>query len=161
MVSGTMSAKNTGMLNSYVNVKYRSDVLPNDRPIAEQLYVLRRMFSGYDHIRIEHSLAGRFTSAILLIVTPFHVDGRQDAPVAVKIDKTENILDETTRYEQHVKHSLPPLTARIEDRPTAPDNSALAGVKYTLISEFNESPKDLRAIIAHWSAETIGNWLQD
>jgi len=35
--------------------------------------------------------------------------------VIVKIDRADDILDEARRYEAHVKSTLPPLTARLEE----------------------------------------------
>ncbi len=126
----------------------------------EQIYILRRMFHGYTRIRIDTRLTGGYTSSCLLVVTPIAMD-REDASVVVKIGPTDAILDEAQRYTRYVKNTLPPLTARLEDRPVAPDTSDLAGVKYTFLTNSDGKPTDLRAAIRNWSGAKLGRWLHD
>jgi hypothetical protein len=125
----------------------------------EHLFILRRMFSSYSRIRIERRLTG-FSSALILVVTPIRADNREDSSVVVKIDQTDNILDEVQRYETHVKHSLPLRTARLEDIPTAPDSSQLAGVKYTLVANDDGLPQDLRNLVQEHGADGVGRLIQ-
>jgi len=126
----------------------------------DQLYILRRMFHGYTKIRIDTRLTGGHTGACLLVVTPISMD-REDASVVVKIGPADAIQDEAQRYIRYVKNTLPPLTARLEDRPTAPDTSDLAGVKYTFLTDANGNPTDLRAAIREWSGGKLGSWLHE
>jgi hypothetical protein len=126
----------------------------------DELFILRRMFHGYAKVRVETRLTGGYTTATLLVVTPIHVDNRQDAPVVVKIGETDAIQDEALRYERYVKNTLPPLTARLEDRPTAPETSDLAALKYTLLTDDNGEPTNLREVIRHWSGQKLGEWIQ-
>lgn len=123
------------------------------------LFILRRMFHGYERVRVEAKLMGGYSSATLLVVTPIHMDQREDATVVVKIGQTDSILDEAQRYERFVKATLPPLTARVEDRPTAPDTSELAGVKYTFLTDSTGNPKDLRDAVHNWTGTQLGEWL--
>src|SRR5690606_25382203 len=124
----------------------------------ESLFILRRMFYGYSLIRIERRLTGGYTPAIILVVTPVQADGMEDAPVVVKIDDADVILDEAQRYEAHVRSSLPPLTARLEEKPTTSEMSDLAGLKYTFISGMNSTAQDLREA-AH-DLDNLGEWLR-
>jgi hypothetical protein len=126
----------------------------------EHLLILRRMFNGHARIRVERQLTGGFTQALVLVVTPVNADGREDAAVVVKIDDTDHILDEAQRYETHVKGILPPLTARLEERPVAPEISNLAGLHYTLVSKPGVQPQDLRAAAAEMGADRVGYWLR-
>lgn len=126
----------------------------------EQSFILRRMFYDYMQIRVERFLTGGYTSAVLVITTPIHMDGREDASVVVKIGQSDNILDEAQRYERFVKSTLPPLTARIEDTPTAPETSELAAIKYTLLTAPDEQSHDIRSIIQDWEGRQLGDWLQ-
>ncbi|MBZ0298610.1 MAG: phosphotransferase [Anaerolineae bacterium] len=126
----------------------------------EHLLILRRMFYGHARIRVERQLTGGFTRALVLVVTPIHTDGREDAAVVVKIDDTDHILDEAQRYETHVKGILPPLTARLEDRPVAPEISNLAGLYYTLVSKPGFPPQDLRAAALEMGIDRVGTWLR-
>jgi hypothetical protein len=124
----------------------------------ETLFILRRMFYGYGQIRVDRRLTGGYTSAVILVVTPIQADGMEDAAVVVKIDDADVILDEAQRYDTHVKSSLPPLTARLEDKPTTSETSDLAGLKYTFIAGTNRTAQDLREA-AH-DLENLGEWLR-
>lgn len=143
----------------YVKIDFGPEFDRNDTLSKDQLFILRRMFYGYDQIRVERRLMGGYTKALILIVTPIHADRREDASVVVKIDNTDDILDEAQRYEAHVKGTLPPLTARLEDRPIAPETSELAGIKYTLVAGSDNTPHDLRSVVQHWDGEKLGSWL--
>ncbi|MCS6834710.1 MAG: phosphotransferase [Anaerolineae bacterium] len=127
--------------------------------VNDQLYILRRMFHGYAQLRIEARLTGGYTSAEVLVATPIRVDGREDASVVAKIDHKDAIIEEAQRYERFVKNTLPPLTARLEDKPTAPDISDLAGLKYTLITDSEGKSRTIRAVLREWSGDRIGQWL--
>jgi hypothetical protein len=125
----------------------------------EVLFILRRMFHGYAQIRIQTQLTGGYSSSQLFVVTPIHIDKREDASVVVKIGQADFILDEAQRYERFVKSTLPPMTARLEEKPTAPDTSNLAGLKYTFMTDSDGNPSDLRGIVQKWSGEKLGQWL--
>lgn len=119
---------------------------------SEHLFLLRRMFSNYNGIRIEQQLTG-FSGAVVLVVTPIQADGREDAPVVVKIDQADMIQDEVQRFDAHVRSALPLQTARIEEPPTMPESFELAGLKYTLVANTGSIPQDLRQ---HVQANGIG-----
>ncbi len=143
----------------FVQVDFGLDFGESDLS-KEDLFLLRRMFHGYGSIRIERRLMGGYADSRLLVVTPVNVDKREDAPVVVKIGPTHEILDEVQRYESFVKGKLPPLTTRLEDRPTAPDSSDLAGIKYTLVGVPDQTPQDLRTVAKEWGGERVGAWLK-
>lgn len=125
----------------------------------EQSYILRRMFHGYARIRIEQQLQGGYTPSSLFVVTPIQTDNRSNSTVVVKVGPTDVILDEAHRYERYVKSTLPPLTARLEDTPTAPEASDLAGLKYAFITGSDEKPHNLRSIIGTWKPDKLSKWL--
>lgn len=127
----------------------------------DQLFILRRMFHGYGLLRIEQRLNGGYTRTHLLVVTPVNLDQREDAPVVVKIGPTDVILDEAQRYDKYVRGTLPPMTARLEERPTAPETSDHAGIRYTLVTGSDGQPRDLREMIGTWSGEQLGRWLME
>jgi hypothetical protein len=126
----------------------------------EYLALLRKMFFGYSYVRVERRLRGGYTNAVVVIVTPIQNDNREDAAVAVKLGEVNRILDEAQRYELYVKNKLPALTARIEEKPTILETKGIAGLKYTLISNGDHAPRDLRLMFDVWSTEQIGEWLQ-
>lgn len=152
---------NTDSQQPYIHVDFGQHFDKTDSLSKDELFILRRMFYGYTQIRVERRLTGGYSSATLLVVTPIHIDNREDAAVVVKINQVDNILDEAQRYEAHVKTKLPPMTARIEDKPVAPETSDLAGIKYTLIAGYDRVPKDLRAVISMWSPQEVGDWLKN
>lgn len=125
----------------------------------EQLLVLRRMFPTYSSISIERRLTG-FRDALILVVIPIQADGREDAPVVVKIADADSILDEVQRYEIHVKATLPLQTARLEDNPVVPDNVSFAGIKYTLVAGSDSIPLDLRNRVHLHGTYDLGRLLQ-
>lgn len=143
----------------YVDIDYAQDFDLN-LLTDEHKIILRRMFYGYDRIRVESQLTGGYTQALVLVVTPLNADGREDAAVVVKIDDTDEILDEAQRYETHVKGTLPPLTARLEDTPVAPEICTLAGIKYTIVTKPDKAPQDLGSAIADLGIDKLGYWLR-
>jgi len=154
-------AVDSGAARSYLDVVFGRDYDPGDLLADEQVFILRRMFQGYSQVRVERKLQGGYSGAVVLVVTPIQEDNLEEAPLVVKIDRTDLILDEAKRYELHVKNTLPPLTARIEDKPTAPDTADLAGIKYTFIADHSGVPRDLRAVATEWKGEALGVWLKD
>ena len=125
----------------------------------DEIFILRRMFHGYESIRVDTGLTGGYTSSQLLVVTPIRVGDRPAASVVVKIGPTDAILDEAQRYNKYVKDTLPPLTARLEDKPVAPESSDLAGLKYTFLTDSAGNPTDMRAMVNAWSGDKLGRWL--
>lgn len=124
----------------------------------DHLFVMRRMFQGYTRIRIERRLLGGYSSASLYVVTPLNSDGSQDSSVVVKVDRADNILEEAARYEAHVKNSLPPLTARLEDKPITVETSDFAALRYTFVTDANGESRDLRE--AARSLPDLSEWIE-
>lgn len=146
-----------GVTQNFVKIDVRPEfdgVLSPD-----ELFVLRRMFHGYESVRIETNLTGGYTTSRLLVATPIRMGNLEAASVVVKLGLTDPILDEAQRYNKYVKDTLPPLTARLEDRPVAPDTSELAGLRYTFLTDSTGNPKDMRAIVNEWSGDKLGRWL--
>jgi hypothetical protein len=152
-------------LNPEINYAFvKIDFAPEfDRNMGisdDQLFILRRMFHGYGQVLVERRLTGGYTKALILVATPITTDGTKHASVVVKIDQQDTILDEAQRYEQHIKGTLPPLTARMEDRPVAPDVSEYAGIKYTFITGGNKMSQDLRQMVSMLGSAKLGEWLR-
>lgn len=151
--------KGSSEAQPYIRIDFGSDYDSSAPLTEEQLFILRRMFHGYQQIRIEMRLAGGYSGAVLLVVTPRRMDGFEDSPVVAKIDRADDILDEARRYETNVRNTLPPLTARLEDKPTAPETSDHAGLKYTFVSDGSDHPRDLRLMAVEWGTQALGQWL--
>ncbi|HYO88306.1 MAG TPA: Clp protease N-terminal domain-containing protein [Candidatus Limnocylindrales bacterium] len=132
-----------------------ADAMDADLPLPD-LLLLRRMFRRSGHVRLERRLPGGHTSARVLLATPLQPDGGADATVVVKIDHADAILDETQRYETFVKHTLPPLTARLIDAPVVLAEENLAGLMYTFV------PGESGQVTAlDLESAVLGNWLRD
>lgn len=143
----------------YIRVDF-GEAFDAANPVSEdELFIMRRMFYGYGEIRIERRLTGGYSNASLYVVTPIGTDGMNDSPVVVKIDDADIILDEAARYDTHVKASLPPLTARLEDKPTTSETSHLAGLKYTFVTARDGASRDLRDAASDLGAD-LGDWLK-
>ena len=120
------------------------------------LLLLRRMFSQSARVRIERRLRGGHTSAIVLLATPLRPEGEADAPVVVKLDRADAILDEAQRYETVVRGTLPALTARLIDSPVVLAEENLGGLMYTFV------PGDTHCVSAlDLENDALGNWLRD
>lgn len=145
-----------------VHLEFSPDYTTGIREVTdEHMVILRRMFADYSRARIERRLTGGYSSAMLLVVTPIHPDGQEDAAVVVKIDQADTILDEAQRYDLHVRGSLPPLTARLEDKPTTVEVSSLAGLKYTFVAGGDAMlPRDLRDATTQLDGDRLGAWLK-
>lgn len=125
----------------------------------EVLFLLRHMFSDYDRLRVDDRLAGGHSGALLLLVTPIR-DSSEHASLVVKIGPADLILDEAQRFERYIKTTLPPMTARIEERPVSPPLTELVGIKYTLASDGVSAPRSLRAIVQSENLEGFALWLR-
>jgi len=145
----------------YVHVEFSSAFDYTNSLNHEHLLILRRMFHNYSRIRIESRLTGGYSGALVLVVTPIHADSREDAAIVVKIDDQESILDEERRYETHIRGTLPPLTARLENKPVTPEGSSLAGLGYSIVAKPGKAPQDLRAAAAEIGVNRLGDWLRD
>ncbi len=144
---------------SYVGIEFGADFKPHTTIPDDHLFVLRRMFQTYQRIRMERRLLGGHSSAALYVVTPINADGAHDAAVVVKIDRADNILEEAARYEAHVKNSLPPLTARLEDKPVTVETSDYAALRYTFVTDANGDSRDLREAAA--GLDSLGGWIEN
>lgn len=144
----------------YIQVEYGEEYNPQYQLSKDHLYLIRRMFYGYKKLRIERQLTGGYSDANVLVITPIHADSREDVPLVAKINKVDDALDEVQRYEAHVKNRLPAMTARIEEKPTVPEMSKLAGIKYTLVTGYDRVPRDLRAVMNEWTPKEIGDWIK-
>jgi hypothetical protein len=142
-----------------IKVEFGPDYDRNDSIPREQLFLLRKMFSDYARIRVERKLTG-FRNALILMVTPIHPDGTEDASVITKIDQVDDILDEAQRYETHIRSALPLQTARLEDKPLVLETSELAGIKYTLVAIADTIPQDLRSRLRQQPVDSLGELLK-
>lgn len=160
--SALNSKLDTGLLDYPLGFVYAVDSQVSNSTLEGPIRkLLQRMFHGYENIRIDRKLTGGYTRARLFVVTPIQFD-IEAAPVVVKIARQQDINDEAQRYESFVKNTLPPFTARLEERPTyLMDESDLGALKYTLIVGPDQRSSNLTEIAAQWPPEKVGAWLRE
>jgi hypothetical protein len=143
-----------------LQIRFLDEATLPEQLLPNHLLVLRRMFKDYTSIRVEQRLTG-FSGALVLVITPMQSDGQEDNPLVVKLHEIDSIQDEFQRYETHIKNTMPLQTARVEDKPTIPDNSDLGGLKYTLVSSSGTVPSDLRHRVQHQGINQLDHLLQE
>lgn len=125
----------------------------------EVLFLLRQMFADDDRLRVNEELASDRSGTTLLLVTPIR-DSNERAPLVVKIAPAELILDEVQRYERYVKAALPPMAARIEERPSPLLLTDFMVIKYVLAHNGYNALHSLRTVVQQGSLEGFAAWLR-
>ncbi|MBK8025883.1 MAG: phosphotransferase [Chloroflexi bacterium] len=152
------SQRLTSIPANYLRVEFGSGFDAETAVPDDHLLVIRRMFQNSRRVRLERRLLGGHSSAALYVVTPSDSDGSLESPVVVKIDHADNILEEASRYDTHVRSALPPLTARLEDKPITVETSDLAGLRYTFVTDADGNSRDLRE--AAGGIPNLGEWIE-
>lgn len=110
--------------------------------------LLRTLFHLYARITLEAEFRSGYSGARIFLVLPLRADGRADAYTIAKLGERADVEQEFQNYETFVKHTLPPITARILDMPVTLSSSRdvrkLAAVRYTFIGEAGRMPMSLR-----------------
>jgi hypothetical protein len=116
--------------------------------------LLRALFNAYGRLVLAAEFRSGYSGARTFLAQPLRPDGRADAYTIAKLGERGAIQREFENYENFVKDTLPPVTARIQSPPvtvgparrasdalTAP---AFAALRYTFIGEAGQSPRSLR-----------------
>ena len=111
---------------------------------ASDTTLLRALFQRYKRITLEKEFRSGYSGARTFLILPVRHDDRADAYTITKIGERDSIQREYENYETHVKDTLPPMTARIQDVPVTTRDSRFAAVRYTFIAEPNVMPTSLR-----------------
>jgi hypothetical protein len=146
--------------------------LPNDNLAIEphpriqlsedERALLRALFNKYARLTLEVEFRSGYSGARTFLALPIRPDGRSDAYTIAKIGEQNGIQKEYDNYKLYVEHTLPPVTARIQDRPVVVDGRSkapgttgengrlrvrlaeLAALRYTFIGEPGQRPISLR-----------------
>jgi hypothetical protein len=117
----------------------------SNRPLDSGTYTLMQsLFQGYARIIITNEFQSGYSGARTWLVMPIRRDGRHDAQTIVKVGAEPVILSEYRNYEAFVKDTLPPMTARIQDKPVSIKGQRLAALRYTFIGLSGQTPLSLR-----------------
>lgn len=106
--------------------------------------LVQALFGKYDRLVMESEFISGYSGARTFLALPVLPDGRADALTIIKIGWREDILAEAENYEQFVKNTLPPMTARIQREPISFPGSEKAAIQYTFITEPGRRPISLR-----------------
>jgi len=120
------------------------------RPPDESL--LKSLFSNYARLVLQSEFLSGYSGARTFLLLPIRPDGRSDAYTIAKLGDRDSIQREYQNYETFVKHTLPPVTARIQNPPIllpAPrgrggGGEGRAALQYTFIGEAGSTPNSLR-----------------
>lgn len=116
-----------------------------DRPLDRGTHrLMAALFGDYARIIITSEFQSGYSGARTWLVMPIRKDGRHDAQTIVKVGAAPVILSEYRNYEDFVKDTLPPMTARIQDRPVSTRGEQLAALRYTFIGLSGQHPLSLR-----------------
>ncbi|PKO13183.1 MAG: hypothetical protein CVU39_20615 [Chloroflexi bacterium HGW-Chloroflexi-10] len=124
-------------------IETRPDILLEARDRA----VIRSMFIGYRRLLVLREFLSGYSGARTLLVLPIQADGRHDAEAILKIGAKDSIEREYLNYNTYVKHTLPPITARIQRQPVAVPKTDYAALQYTFIAEPGKPPESLRRVL--------------
>jgi len=138
----------------------------------EEEALLTALFRRYARVTVEAEFRSGYSGARTFLMLPVHADGRADAYTIAKLGERSAMERECANFEQYVKDTLPPITARIQDLPiTLPLSrgrpETRAALRYTFIGEPGRAPTSLKdALLAkpdparlHKLFDTFGpNW---
>ena len=112
---------------------------------TEEDLLLRGLFNHYRRLLIQQEFHSGYSGARTFLLVPIRADGKADAPTIAKIGSRTVIEREYANYENYVKHTLPPVTARIQSHPIrCRECKELAVLKYTFIGQPGVKPVALR-----------------
>jgi hypothetical protein len=106
--------------------------------------LLRALFTRYSRLILESEFLSGYSGARTFLARPLQADGRADAHTIIKIGDRLAVQQEYANYEQFVKDTLPPVTARIQRAPVSVTGSSRAAVQYTFIGTPAQPPRSLR-----------------
>ena len=104
--------------------------------------LLSALFARYARLVIEREFLSGYSGARTFLALPVRPDGRVDAHAIVKISDALSVQQEYENYENFVKTTLPPATARIQQIPVRYDG--LAALQYTFLGGADYTPTSLR-----------------
>jgi hypothetical protein len=140
----------TFRLKPWATIRGRNPALsvepPPDLALSQPEHLLlQAVFRRYARAVLESEFRSGYSGARALLVRPIHADGRADAHTIVKLGPRPNIEREFGNYQQFVKDSLPPITARVQDELAfgQSESGEIAALRYTFIAEPGKRPISL------------------
>ncbi len=137
--------------NPELVIECPSDILLSDHEEG----LLKSLFSRYARLVLQSEFLSGYSGARTLLLLPIRTDGRSDAYTIAKIDGRTSIQQEYQNYEAFVKHTLPPVTARIQNPPVSVRGNPKAALQYTFIGEAGSLPTSLRQALLKSANPTL------
>jgi len=109
--------------------------------------LLKSLFSRYARLILKSEFLSGYSGARTFLLLPIRLDGRSDAFTIAKIGDRGSIQREFQNYEAFVKHTLPPITARIQNPPVSVRGNPKAALQYTFIGDAGSQPTSLRGAL--------------
>ena len=143
--------------NPHVRLETRAGiVLP-----PEEQNLLKALFYEHGRLVIEQEYHSGYSGARTLMTLPIRKDGRSDAETIVKIADRRVIQREYSNYLNFVKHSLPAVTARIEEPPISTGKNDKVCLMYTFVGKPGSPPLSLRQALMEQETPAYLNLLFD
>jgi hypothetical protein len=123
----------------------------------EEADLLRAVFARFEKVNVEHEYSSGYSGARTWLLQPIRHDGRTEAHTIVKIGPRDQVQAEYANYTAFVKHTLPPMTARVQDTPVCLRGGSRAALQYTFVGSPAHAPVSLREFALTKPAAETGN----
>jgi hypothetical protein len=110
---------------------------------AEEEQLVRGQFGEHGRLIVERKFRSGYSGANTYLLRPVRKDGRAEARAIVKIGSKSQIRGEYRNYEAYVRHSLPPMTARVQGPPLLVGGVDQALIQYTFVGRPGGPPESL------------------
>jgi hypothetical protein len=118
----------------------------------EEIQLLQAQFGQYARLTLDVEFHSGYSGARTFLAMPIRANERADAYTIVKIGNQKVIEKEYDNYKDFVEHTLPPITARVQDRPVTVAGRPRgvrredrpAALRYTFVGEPGQKPVSLR-----------------
>jgi hypothetical protein len=134
------------------NLDLELDIATGIHISQEERILLQALYNRYNRLTVETRYSSGYSGARTLLVQPSHADGRIDAHAIVKIGSAREIQAEYSNYESFVRHTLPPVTSRVQGPPVLVSNVPDAALEYTFVGMPGVSPTSFRSFVLSSSA---------
>jgi hypothetical protein len=129
------------------NVDIELDVASGAGVTKEERILLQALYNRYARVTVETRYSSGYSGARTLLVQPSRHDGRTDAFAIVKIGSAREIQGEYSNYETFVRHTLPPVTSRVQGPPVRVDGEQDAALEYTFVGMPGVTPTSLKTFV--------------
>jgi hypothetical protein len=113
----------------------------------EHARLLKALFAPYARLLVNREFLSGYSGARTFLIQPIRPDGRSDAYTIAKVGAVRMIEREYSNYENFVKDTLPPVTARIQHAPVTIKGTSLAAIRYTFLGDAGQVPSSLRQVL--------------